>query len=81
MQFSFWLNTTKEIHKRIKKPCKDCGYCPYGDLVEEYPLRQTNNKISCKRFGHDCPVYYLAEKVTEERASTNKNANDKSKQH
>ena len=21
-----------------EKPCKKCGFCPYGVLVEDYPL-------------------------------------------
>jgi len=58
------MNNTKIKWKDILKPCKLCGYCPYGVLVEIYPLR--NAKESCEIFGHDCPVYYLAEPFTEE---------------
>ena len=62
---SIWLNNKKIINKKITKPCKLCGYCPYGQLVEEFPLKQIN-KYSCKVFRHDCPVFYHAEQITEE---------------
>lgn len=39
---SLWLNTTKRLHDEqgIEKPCHDLGYCPYGQLVEEFPLHE-----------------------------------------
>lgn len=66
-KMSKWLNNTKQTHKpnEITKPCRSCGYCPYGQLVEEYPL--SDSEISCEVFGHDCPVYYMAEFITEEQ--------------
>jgi len=48
---------------KVDKPCKKLNYCPYGTLVEEYPLNRGDK--SCNIFGHDCPVYELAEDVTE----------------
>lgn len=61
-----WLNTKKIIIKNIKKPCYKLGYCPYGQLVEEFLIRKKRNKkFSCKTFGHDCPVFYHAEMITE----------------
>jgi hypothetical protein len=36
-----WLNTTKVINPDIEKPCVKLRYCPYGQLVEEYPLYTT----------------------------------------
>jgi hypothetical protein len=33
-----WINNEVPIWKNVIKPCKLCGYCPYGQLVEEYPL-------------------------------------------
>jgi hypothetical protein len=45
---------------KVSKPCHKLGYCPYGVLVEEFPLKDKNKK-SCKVFGHDCPVFYVAE--------------------
>lgn len=63
---SMWLNTTKIIEGNInkEKPCKKCGYCPYGGIVEEFPL--VRGKFSCKLFGHDCPMFYNAEDVVED---------------
>jgi hypothetical protein len=33
-----WINNKVPLWKNIVKPCNFCGYCPYGQLVEEYPL-------------------------------------------
>ena len=64
---SFYLNNQKVINKNIKKPCHLCGFCPYGSLVEEFPLRKKRNKkISCGLFGHDCPAFYHAESIGSE---------------
>lgn len=50
----------------IEKPCKTADYCPFGILVEYFPLKGKSDGRSCKVFGHDCPAYYLADFVTEE---------------
>ena len=62
-----WLNTTKQIwaYGTIEKPCHKLGYCPYGQLVEEFPLKDKRDNVSCKTFGHNCPVFYHAEEITE----------------
>lgn len=77
-----WLNNTKRIHTITDyiKPCLELGFCPYGALIEVFPLHPEHegkdlNKLamegkldtgySCKTFGHDCPVFYLAENITE----------------
>ena len=69
---SVWLNTTTVTHPELEKPCRILGYCPYGQLVEEFPL--SGSKLSCTsengaiiQFGHDCPVHYHAELVSERR--------------
>ena len=55
-------------HKNIEKPCYKLGYCPYGQLVEVFNLRKkADKKISCKIFGHDCPVFFHAENIMEKR--------------
>jgi len=73
-----WLNNVFIRCKDIKlKPCEVLRYCPYGQLVEEFPIRKKRNKYSCEIFGHDCPVYYHAEfynmdaKKIEKRLLTN----------
>jgi hypothetical protein len=58
-----FFNTTEVIHKDIILPCKKCGYCPYGFLVEEFKLSDEKNKHACGYFGHECPVWYLAERL------------------
>ena len=60
---SKWLNTTVIINKTIERPCNKCGFCPYGSLIEEFPLE--DNNMSCKVYGHNCPAYYHAEFITE----------------
>ena len=65
---SIWLNNKKIIKSNLKKdkPCHKLGYCPYGCLVEEFPIKMKSNKISCDLFGHDCPMFYHAEDVSEQ---------------
>ena len=50
MAIGKWLNNSKIIHKAkdIEKPCHACGYCPYGQLVEEFPLREKETKYAIK---------------------------------
>ena len=67
-QMSKWLNTTIVRHPELEKPCGKLDYCPYGQLVEEFPLSSAGNPLSCLTsngaiipFGHDCPVHYHAE--------------------
>jgi hypothetical protein len=72
---SKWLNTEHVLtssdsewqgfYDALEKPCHKLEYCPYGQLVEEFPL-QTVTKRSCKVFGHDCPVFYHAEPLAED---------------
>ena len=60
--------------KRIKSVCKPCWelkYCPYGPLVENFPLEADRNPKSCRIFGHDCPVFYVAEPLTETKQLRN----------
>ena len=68
MTKGYWLNTTKVIDSDVEKPCKMLRYCPYGQLVEEFPLASPPTSLSCipangglGRFGHDCPVHYHKE--------------------
>ena len=56
-----WLNNKVPIWKHAVKPCKMIAFCPYGSLVEMFPLQAPRNEMSCSEFGHDCPVFYLAE--------------------
>ena len=64
---SKWINNKKRVWKfnQVPKPCHKLKFCPYGPLVEEYPVKIKGDKFSCKTFGHDCPVYYQAEEMVE----------------
>jgi len=58
-------DTKGKDYKRTK-PCHDTGFCPYGQLVEEFPLHPEGyTEFSCRLFGHDCPVFYCAEPLCE----------------
>lgn len=65
---SKYLNNTEKIWKNVVKPCKFTGYCPYGSLVEEFPLE--DGKERCEIFGHHCPAFYHAEPLGEEGEPT-----------
>lgn len=51
--------------KAVCKPCWELKYCPYGPLVEQFPLQKERDSRSCRIFGHDCPVFHVAEPITE----------------
>lgn len=63
---SILIKERKFTCDEIIKPCKVCGYCPYGDLVEEFPPYHENDEhrkeYICQVFkGCECPVFYLAD--------------------
>lgn len=65
---------TIDWKKRVKAVCKPCWeikYCPYGPLVESFPAEENPDEESCRIFGHDCPVFYVAEPLTETRELRN----------
>lgn len=65
-----WVNNEVIIKSNLnkQKPCLKLGWCPYGQLVEAFNLREKRDeKISCKLFGHDCPMFYHAEDVAEDK--------------
>ena len=65
---AYWLNNKKirEENLKKKKPCYILGYCPYGGIVEAFKLRNEPHPIvSCGIFGHDCPMFYNAEDMSE----------------
>jgi hypothetical protein len=61
----------KKRVKAVCKPCWEIKYCPYGPLVEEFPLREERDSRSCRIFGHDCPVFHVAEPITETKELRN----------
>jgi hypothetical protein len=44
----------------ITKPCRKLEFCPYGALVEYFPLPEFDDeyKSACSVFGHICPVFF-----------------------
>ncbi|GEM_PF-2752383 len=59
--------TRADLHPRADEfmaPCDTCGFCPYGILVENFPLGRRRDSFSCETFGHDCPVFYLGESMS-----------------
>lgn len=67
---SFWLNNEKILIDNLKKdkPCRKLGWCPYGCIVEEFPLTEKKIegvKINCEVFGHHCPMFYNAEDLSD----------------
>lgn len=64
----YWLNTKHILNNNLRKkrPCYACGYCPYGQMIELFPITKKEGTYSCKVFGHNCPMYYHAENITED---------------
>lgn len=40
----YWVNNELIVWKNAIKPCKLCGFCPYGQLVEEFPVPSPSKK-------------------------------------
>lgn len=74
---SQWLNTETVLWKSAIKPCRVLGFCVYGQLVEEFPITEKPNPMSCQAFGHDCPVFYHAEAMAEDHGKMNLSDVDK----
>ena len=56
----------------ICKPCWELKYCPYGVLVEDFELRdEPEDPYRCRIFGHMCPVFLVAEPLTETKELRN----------
>lgn len=65
--FSKWgqkINWNKRV-KAVCKPCWEIKYCPYGPLVEYFPIGKENDQKVCIIYGHICPAYKVAEPFTE----------------
>jgi len=52
----------------VCKPCWELKYCPYGVLLEQFPLYEDRTDMSCRIYGHDCRVFHVCEPFTETRA-------------
>jgi len=45
------------------RPCLTLDYCPYGVLIEQFPLATPGDQRGCEIFGHICPAIVVAERV------------------
>jgi len=50
----------------VTKPCKMLMYCPYGSLVEDFPVANVDDECACGVFGHECPAYHVAENFVDD---------------
>jgi len=58
--------------KAVCKPCWEIKFCPYGPVVEQFPLPDDEkDPRRCRIFGHICPVYFVAEPFTETKELRN----------
>jgi hypothetical protein len=64
------IDWDKRVHA-VCKPCWELKYCPYGPVVERFPLLESSTHRTCRIFGHECPVFCIAEPLTETRALRN----------
>lgn len=66
--FAKWFDKI-DAERRVKAVCKPCWeikYCPYGPLVEQFPIPEDrDDPRRCRIFGHICPVFSVAEPFTE----------------
>ena len=68
LAFEEWKKRLKDNHiTAICKPCWELNYCPYGALVEDFPISE-NDDYKCTIFGHECPVFFVAEPFTETKS-------------
>ena len=56
----------------ITKPCHPSGMCAYGSLVEEFPFQTPRDEMSCRTYGHTCPMFYMASAMAETPADFKK---------
>jgi len=59
------FNQGELVFENAEKPCLTYPGCPYGTLVECFYQRTKKSKYGCDTFGHDCPIFYLMEPITE----------------
>ncbi len=64
------INWNKRV-KAVCKPCWELKYCPYGPVVEDFPIKEKADEKSCRIFGHDCPVFFVSEPLTETKELRN----------
>lgn len=73
ISFEKWKKRSKGKYiNAICKPCWELKYCPYGVLVEDFEVRhEPDDPYACRIFGHLCPVFLVAEPLTETKELRN----------
>lgn len=73
ISFAEWKKrSTDQYINAICKPCWELKYCPYGVLVENFEIRdELDDPYRCRVFGHLCPVFRVAEPLTETKELRN----------
>jgi len=73
ISFEKWKKRSQGTYiNAICKPCWELKYCPYGVLVENFELRaEADDPYRCRIFGHLCPVFLVAEPLTETKELRN----------
>ena len=73
ISFEKWKKrSTDKYINAICKPCWELKYCPYGVLVESFEIRNDmGDPYRCRVFGHLCPVFRVAEPLTETKELRN----------
>lgn len=73
ISFEKWKKrSTDKYINAICKPCWELKYCPYGVLVESFEIRNgMGDPYRCRVFGHLCPVFRVAEPLTETKELRN----------
>lgn len=68
-----WFHKIDAPQRResVCKPCWELKYCPYGVLIEDFPLAKLEDDRRCSIFGHVCPVFQVAEPFTETKELRN----------
>jgi len=53
------MSTSKNGKLEITKPCRKLNFCPYGALIEQFPLpvADEHRVLACAVFGHVCPIF------------------------
>lgn len=60
-----WRGVLQKREAAVCKPCWELRYCPYGVLVEGFPIPDEGSPKCCRVYGHECPVFHTAEPITE----------------
>ena len=47
-----FLKTWREASRRVCKPCWELKYCPYGPLVEQFPLLPVDREVTAHHIEH-----------------------------